>query len=310
VPPDCYRVAAYITAHEDGEALNTCIAAIKSQTAAVERILIVDNSTAPLELAPEHQQDGMIVVWHYPENIGIAGGLERAIAYSIEQKYDFLWTFDQDSAPLPNCLELLLKTYSRLATDTYAIGIVAPTPLDARTGEVVQASRWLGDRFVGFSPPDANNPYECDAPITSGSLVGVHTTQTVPPPNPALFIDGVDLDYGLRLRQAGFHNLVVPSACMYHRFGTPIQVVWLGRKKTFQIYSPFRYYYICRNQTWIEWHHSHNGRRLTCFLWRLRYLMLSIGIILAFAPNTKWLRIQSCLLGTYHGFTNQLGKLP
>ncbi len=304
-----FLVAAYITAYEDGEALHACIAAIQAQSYPVQQILVVDNSPQPLPLPPSHQSTPSLLVWHHPENLGIAGGLELAFAWAAAQGFDFLWTFDQDSIPAPNCLTLLLETYTHLAEEDYPVGIVSPTAIDARTGETVRPSLFLGDRFRGFLPPNPTDPYECDAPITSGSLVQMEAARQISPPDRQLFMDGIDLDYGLRLRKAGFHNIVVPAARMYHRFGMPFQVELLGRKKAFQLYSPLRYYYICRNQTYLELVHSQGGYKFTCTLRRIKYLIMTILKILVLDSGSKIEKIRASIVGTYHGFTGKLGKL-
>lgn len=307
--PGSFTVAAYITAYEDAEALNACIAALKAQTFPLSQILIVDNSAQPLTLFPAYQRDDTLLIWSHPENLGIAGGLELALQWATQQGYDFLWTFDQDSAPAPDCLALLLETYSNLARADFEIGIVAPTAIDARTRDVVRPSKFLGDRFKGFLSSHPSTPFECDAPITSGSLVWMKAANLILPPDRSLFIDGVDLDYGLRLRQAGFHNIVVPSAIMYHRFGTPFELKLLGKKRAFQLYSPMRYYYICRNQTYLELHHAQGWYQLTCVLRRLKYLIMTSLKILVFEPDSKLVKIRACLLGTYHGLVGKLGKI-
>ncbi|HEY9894728.1 MAG TPA: glycosyltransferase family 2 protein [Candidatus Sericytochromatia bacterium] len=303
-----YAVAAYITAYDDAIALNACVTALRLQSYHIQHILIVDNSAQPLRLLEENQADDRLLVWHYPENIGIAGGMALAIQWARQRQYDFLWTFDQDSTPAPDCLEHLLAAYGKMATEAYAIGMMAPTAIDARTGQTVKPSLFLGDRFRGFAPATPTMPYECDAPITSGALVSLQTVARVEPPDTGLFIDGIDLDYGLRLRQAGFHNLVVPDAAMYHRFGVPFQLEILGRKKVFQLYSPLRYYYICRNHTYLELQHSHGWYRLTCCLRRLKFLLLTVLKILAFDAAPKGQKAIACVIGTYHGFVGKLGK--
>ncbi|MBW4583061.1 MAG: glycosyltransferase family 2 protein [Tildeniella nuda ZEHNDER 1965/U140] len=303
-----YKIAAYITAYEDAIALNECVTALRSQSYPIEQILIVDNSPRSLHLTEEHRADERIITWHHPENMGIAGGLALAIQWAVQHEYDFLWTFDQDSAPASHCLETLLAAYTKCATDTYAIGMMAPTAIDARTGQTVKPSLFLGDRFRGFEPANVITPYECDAPITSGALVWLKTVDRVEPPDVGLFIDGIDLDYGLRLRQAGFHNLVVPGAAMYHRFGVPFQAEVLGRKKVFQLYSPLRYYYICRNHTYLELRHSEGWYRFTCCLRRMKFLLLTVLKILAFDNGSKPQKAIACVVGTYHGFLGKLGK--
>lgn len=295
-------VAAYITAYEDAKALNTCLSALRIQTYPIDRIFVVDNSREPLSL----DFDSRIQVFHHPENIGIAAGIRLTIAQALKEGYDFLWMFDQDSEPTSTCLEQLMKTYQEQAEGS--IGIIAPHAIDARTGETVEPARFLGDRFKGYKAPSQTQPFDCDAPITSGSLLWLHTYPHVESPDPRLFIDGVDLDYGMRLRQAGLRNVVVPTAIMKHRFGEPLEVRFAGRKKTIQLYSALRHYYICRNHTYLELGYAQGRDRVRCSLKRLEYLLKISMIILLFDPIGKLEKIIACMIGTYFGFQGNLDR--
>ncbi len=77
-------------------------------------------------------------------------------------------------------------------------------------------------------------------------------------------------------------------------------------KKALQLYSPLRYYYICRNQTYLELQHSEGWYRVTCSLRRIKYLVLTIGIILFF-DNLKAKNL--CVCGwNLSWFLGKLGK--
>jgi len=91
------KVAAYITAYGIA-AVYKCIQAISKQSYQVIAVLVLDNS--PVSII----QYDSIVVSHHPENIGIGEGLMIGIRWAIKG-YEFLWVFDQDSVPAPNCLE-------------------------------------------------------------------------------------------------------------------------------------------------------------------------------------------------------------
>ena len=299
-----HRVSAYITAYRDLGALNNCLQAIQQQTCPVSQIIVVDNSSPSLPITAPTPET---LIWRYPQNIGIAGGLYQAVRWAAGQAYDFLWMFDQDSEPQPDCLERLLQSYVQLANH-YPIGMIAPTPIDPRTQVIVRAERFIHDRFQGFAPPDTTQPYECDAPITSGSLLNLATVEQVPPPEPCLFIDGIDLDYGIRLKRQGFYNWVVPTAIMLHHFGSPIQLEILGQKKVFQTYSALRYFYICRNHTWIELKHSQGIYKFSCILRRLKFIISSAFWILLLDPKQKLSKIIACIRGTFHGLANNFEK--
>ncbi|BAY62447.1 glycosyl transferase family protein [Calothrix brevissima NIES-22] len=303
----CYKIAAYITAYEDPKAVMDCLNAIACQSFAVDKVLILDNSTKN-PLSHLINQENIIIKFH-PENIGIGAGLNWAIKWAIEQEYDFLWSFDQDSTPTANCLEILLKIYHQLSQeDNYQIGIIAPTPCDPRTGNVIEGAVFLNDRFQGLQHNHTVEFYECDSPITSGSLVSLAAAKTISPPCAELFIDGIDFEYGMQLRQKGFHNLIVTQAIMHHNFGNPIQVKFMNKYRYIQQYSALRYYYICRNHTYLETRFSQGYYRFTCLIWRIKYMLYSTFWISLYDLDNKNLKIWACLLGTYHGLIGNLGK--
>ena len=300
------KVAAYITCYQDQESANRCIQSIEAQSIEVIAIYIVDNSEKPLLL---HSNRNLLLIHHYPQNIGISEGLIKALAWAIDQKYDFLWTFDQDSIPTPNCLEILLKTYYQLFQKyNYKIGIIATTPCDARSSKIIEGAIFDYDHFIGVKHDSNVDFYECDSPITSGSLISLAAAKTISPPCADLFIDGVDFDYGLRLTKKGFHNLIVTQAIMYHNFGNPVEVKFFHKKRYLQKYSALRHYYICRNHTYLETRFSQGYYRLTSFFKRIKYMNFTILKIMPYDSEDKQLKIWACLLGTYHGLIGKLGK--
>jgi rhamnosyltransferase len=300
------KVAAYITCYQDRPSANKCIEAIQSQSIQVQSIYIIDNSDKPLLL---NNNDRLLLIHHYPNNIGIGEGLVKALAWAIDGEYDFLWTFDQDSIPTVTCLENLLKTYTQTyQKDIYKIGIIAAAAFDYRTGEFIESLVFKNDRFVGLKHNKDVDYYECDAPITSGSLISLIAAKTICSPRVELFIDGIDFDYGLRLRQGGFHNLIVPKAVMYHQRGNPLQVKFFNKDRFIEQYPALRHYYICRNHTYLEIRFAQSCYRCTSFVRRIRYLLVRILRITLYEPEDKQLKVWACLLGTYHGVIGKLGK--
>lgn len=297
------KVAAYITAYKDYVSVHKCLQAISEQSYQVIAVFVVDNS--PLSLLQKYKIP--IVVSHHPDNIGVGEGLKIGIDWAINQGCDFLWAFDQDSIPAPNCLEILLATHQQLQNN-YKVGIIAPTTIDSKTHQVVEGAIFVGDRFIGCKHNSQVIAYECDAPITSGSLISLSAAKTISPPRSDLFIDGVDLDYGLRLKQQSFHNLIVPSAIMQHSFGNPVKVKFFQTERFIQKYSALRHYYICRNHTYLSTRYATGVYWLTSCLRRLKYMLYSIAWILLYDLEDKVIKIWACLLGTFHGLKGKLGK--
>jgi rhamnosyltransferase len=299
-----FKVAAYITAYEDNRAVEACVTALKKQSFPVDKIFIVDNSISQPVVLPNYED---VIVESHPENLGVSGGLRLGIKWAIEQNYDFLWVFDQDSIPTATCLEVLLTVYKNLSQPNYQPGIIAATPIDTRTNQVVEGAVFERDRFIACQHTEIQ-PYECEAPITSGSLISIAAAKSISLPCPDLFIDGVDFEYGLRLKQKGFYNLIVPQAVLYHKFGNPMKVKLLQKERVIHKYTALRYYYMLRNHTYLESRYAQGWYRLTSYLYRTKYMLRTIVVILLYDPKAKGLKIWACFRGTYHGLAGKLGK--
>ncbi|MEB3311043.1 MAG: glycosyltransferase family 2 protein [Snowella sp.] len=307
-----FKIAAYITAYQDLPSVETCIQSLEVQSCTLKQLLIIDNSQKALNL---HIQIPHILQ-HHPENIGVAGGLKIAIQWAIENNYDFLWTFDQDSQPNPDSLEILLSEYEYLNQQNIPVGIISPTIIDSQTQKILPNDLKRAYRLQSLDPN--SNPsafqyyreqlYQCDVVITSGSLINLQAAKQAPLPNPDLFIDGVDWDYCLKLRQQGYHICVTQKTTMQHNFGT--YLTNLNQQTPIYIYSPLRYYYINRNHTYLETRLSSNPFYIfLSLLHRLKTLLKKIIKILIFEPDHKRLKIWASCLGFTHGLMGKLGKI-
>ena len=298
------KVAAYITVYEDRDAAIRCIEAIRSQSVSVDLVFIFDNSQ--IEIFKSF--DNWILSHHSPFNMGISQGLILGLEWAIQNDYDFLWTFDQDSSPSDNCLEILLQEYGRLVDNDQRVGIIAPTAYDHRSGNIIGGANFAKDRFTHFTKDTTAEIYECDAPITSGSLIDLKSAKSTEFPLIDLFIDGVDFDYGLKFKKQGFKNFIVTKAKLQHNYANPINVKFLNFKWVFHSYSPLRYYYSCRNTTYLVIHYAKGFYKFTALLHRFKTMFLKIIAIAFFEKEKKSEKIYACLIGTYHGFIKKLGK--
>jgi rhamnosyltransferase len=304
------KVIAYITAYEDPSAVQQCLNGLNQQTYPIETIFIIDNSSQNCLSLSTLESKIPLTLQSHPENIGVAGGLRIGLEFAIAQGYEFLWSFDQDSIPTPDCLEKLLQTYHTFHCNDYPIAIVAPTAIDPRTQTVAAGANFEKDQFVGYHPPNPTACYECDAPITSGSLISLSAARSVFSHSPvaSLFIDGVDLEYGMSLRAKGYRNLIVPQAQLYHRFGSPLTIHWRRKKKLIYQYSPLRHYYICRNYTYLVLQYSKGKYWLFALRRRLSYLVKTSIVIYLFDPQNKFKKVRACWWGTFKGFVISLRK--
>jgi rhamnosyltransferase len=302
------KVAAYITAYEDWEAVNKCLYAIQKQTFPVDYLLIVDNSRTN-QIPEQLIHLEKVTVKSFPENIGISGGLKVAIDWFIESNYDFLWTFDQDSEAEPDCLEKLLFDYYQLVSQNLPVGIIAPLPIDNNT-QIEVCGRNFEKYHLVPARNQENDLYECDVVITSGSLIPIKAAQNVELPNIDLFIDAVDWEYCINFKKKGYKIFVNRKAVIKHQFSDLLKarLPFIRANILINNYSPLRQYYICRNHTYFLIKNTSNNYLFLSFSSRLFYALRVIFKVTFYEPEQKLQKIWACLLGTFDGFRGKLGK--
>lgn len=301
------RVAVYITAFEDLPALTRCIALLNQQQFPIEQILIVDNSRNQ-QLEPSKN----IIVKHHPENIGVAGGLKIAIAWAIEEGFDFLWTFDQDSMPDDNeLLQKLIDLYSAQNSPEFPIAVVAPLAIDVQRNIPIHGENWIGYASKVASGIDQNPDfYECDMTITSGSLFSISAAQTVPLPLESLFLDAVDYLYCLALRRQGYRILISKTAILKHQLGNihTVKSPFDGTEILTYTCSALRYYYSCRNHTFLVTRMASAKLRGRALLSRLDVLRQHLRHIRYYESPPRKQKVYACLRGTFDGLIGRLGR--
>jgi rhamnosyltransferase len=297
------KILGYVTIYEDKIASLKCLDAIESQTVSVDRIFIIDNSQKQLL---DNSDNTLRLIHHYPSNIGLSQGLVIALEWGIKENYDFLWIFDQDSIPAPDCLEALLEEYHNLTQQEKKVGILAPVAFDSRSQLFIGGVDFENDKFIHRDFNQSERIYECDAPIASGSLVDLKAAKLTEFPLIDLFIDGVDFDYGLKFRERGFSNFVVTKARLDHNYGTPIDIKIANFNWSFQSYSPLRYYYSSRNTTYLVLYYARGVYKLTASMHRIKTMVLKVVAIMIFEENHKLKKAYAYLLGTYHGFIRKI----
>lgn len=304
-----YRVAASITAYEDIKAVESCLKAIDRQSYEIDAILIFDNSHVPMFHSVNSEIETLVKTC--PENVGTAGAFKFQIAWAIEQKFDFLWVFDQDSEPEEDCLEKLIDCYEILVDRDVSTGIIAPVPIEPETNYELHGLNFNGYKFLPAKVDlDRESFYTCDAVIASGSLVSMQAAQVIDLPDADLFIDAVDWDYCLNLRRNNFEVVVVKNAFMRHKYAScsVAKLPMANYRILIHNYSPLRKYYICRNHTYISNKYASKYFLLRVYLDRALYLLKTTLKILFYEKHDKKSKLWASVLGTIDGFRGMLGK--
>ena len=227
------------------------------------------------------------------ENLGVATALNQAARRARALGFDWLLTFDQDSEPADGMLDGLLYA-CRAFKDCNHLGMLG-------TNFLIEG---LGNPFF---PCKAQNDGLVEMPtvITSGSLLSLSAYEDVGAFREDLFIDGVDSEYCLRLRGAGYVVALTCMPLMRHSLGH-LRVHWLLWKKLLVTHhSALRRYYITRNGIVIAaryWRREAAWARTS--LWTLGIGFA--GVVLFERPKLR--KIGAALLGVVDAIRGRRGK--
>lgn len=310
--------AAVLTAFRPGERLVPLVRALRAQLGFV--VVVDDSGRAPVaaaaaapgagdpttvDAAPDPLAEaaaaGAIVVRH-AENRGIAAALNTGIAEARRAAAAAgvalrgVVTFDQDSVIDDGYVAALVQTADEATRAGLRVGAVAPAAVQGLPSAAIGYAR--GFRLAG-------------TPIQSGLYLPAAALARVGGFAEALFIDGVDTDYALRLRDAGLVLLLTDGATLGHSLGDRVHPRLLGRpigpEAGFVVSRPFRYYYLVRNRVLLTRRHGRRHRA-----WSVRETLTDLRhclLVLAIAPQRR-ARLRAIRAGLRDGWAGRTGRLP
>lgn len=254
---------------------HTCECAL-SLTGQVDRIVVIDNGSDEASrktLATSANENGWEVVW-LGENLGIAAALNIGLEVAIRNQSLWMLTMDQDSVAAPDMLAAFGRALEGLPT-----------------------AASLAPAIAGINPKEKGGRLRYA--ITSGNLVRVDAATVAGRYREDLFIDGVDLDFSLRLADAGYPIYSAPGAHLLHRLGERT-----SRFPFHTYHSPLRRYYIFRNY-WVLM--AAHMVRHPAFAARLSVAhLLQLGTIVLLGDQ-RWRSLQAIARGCVDAMLGRLG---
>lgn len=209
-----------------------------SENDSIDVIFIVDNNSINrTAIAGLVKTIGKAKFIPTEENKGIAYALNTICSAAKEQGTNWVLTLDQDSIPQPHLADALLQH-----TDEN-IGILCPRTED----------RNMGSQYTSSTSGRDNLEFV----ITSGNLVNIQAWNKVGKFDESLFIDGVDFDFCIRLRNFGYSIVRINNLYILHEVGHGKSIKLFNKQISIMNHAPFRLYYIIRNYLYIgEKYHS------------------------------------------------------
>jgi rhamnosyltransferase len=260
--------------------------------AQVQGLVVVDNgsNTEELHALRALSRDIGFRLIENGENLGIAEALNQGVRWAESQSYPWVILFDQDSRITDGCVnQMFIAWGSHLERER--IGSIYPRYADPDTG--IEA---IVPRAIDGSPI---------LPMTSGTLIPIWIFDRIGLFASEYFIDLVDWEFCLRIRDAGYLVADAQQARLIHAAGTPERTpIWVWTVYPSH-HNAVRRYYISRNSVafYRRYFFSFPGLILRC-VYRQVYDMT----VCMFAEEDRARKFRNFILGTWDGLFQRMGR--
>ena len=251
-------------------------------------VYIVDNGSSAYSknLLATRCADSNVEILFLPENCGIGAALNFALEYAHDHNYKWIITFDQDSMPSLTMLQNFFN-FHRMQPNSFFF-----------TPRLVSHKHSIVDS-IEYS--NSVVPYA----ITSGNMFSVEEALKVGGYDESYFIDCVDFEFSLRLRQGGNKIYRVGSAAMAHGVGDETSIPTF-LKRFYTSHSATRRYYQHRNLIFIIRSYS---TTFPYFCLKLLVGQFIQVLMLVAIENNRKENVRNILLGLRDGFLGRGGRL-
>lgn len=260
-------------------------------------VIVVDNSETPspwLDNLPSEVQ-----VINNGANHGIAKALNQGIERSIEQGANWCFLFDQDSTIPQDFVGRMLSCSGVFDPKTAAVVPLYYAENLKKYGDVIQVLKHKINR-ISAKDIKPDSAIWASYAITSGSLINSENYQQIGKHDENLFIDFVDIEWGLRANHLGYKIFTNSNVALTQQLGE--QPIQMGKVNLVN-HSPLRHFYYFRNAIYML------RLKHVPLVWKCYELMkfpLRFALYSLFTRN-RCQHIQAMSTGIWHGITRQYG---
>ncbi len=294
--PEVYAVI--VTYNPNLELLVKVMLCLQEQ---VGRIIVVDNGSENISHIESGIGNSPNKLIKLSENKGIAYAQNQGITYAESRRAQYVLLMDQDTLLPEGAVAALYDKCKDLEKHGFKVGAIGCAYRDRPDGKI--NTIWKADgRKV--QKQDVNSETDeligVDFVIASGSLVPVSTLKEVGLMEENLFIDLVDIEWGLRAKACGYQSYQSLAHVMSHTLGNGRLNVF---RKTISLHSPIRNYYAVRNSIFLA------RRRYIASAWRIYFVkrIFSYLIVFGLFSSQKKERLNFMIRGLVDGLLGRGG---
>lgn len=284
--------------HPDPEVVDN----MRSLASQVDELVLVDDGSGAAADAVlgriAEEFDGVRII-RLERNSGIARALNVGVRAALDDGADFVVNTDQDTDLPAGYVQACLDTFAR-ANRVTRLGIVCADRVNGQPS----IPTWYSPEGIGLVPEA----------IQSGFVISRECLERAGLFDERLVIDCVDTEYCLRVRDRGFRIAIAEDTDIAHALGEMVPFRPFGLRLThrdgghlYQYHSPFRQYYITRNNIDLVFRNFVRRRRWTLAVIK-RQLGPSFDAVVSGPKRTR--HAVAILVGGVHGFLRIRGPIP
>lgn len=214
---------------------------IRSYLGSLDVLYVVDNSSCDNGKKFKSKK-----IQYIPnkKNLGIARALNIGARRAIDDGYEWLLTMDQDSYFQKNNVDQMIEFLNKVRDDEFVQSILNTT---------YHKIGLISPFHCTLIEPD-KDPRGIDSPLnvmTSGNIINLDAYQKIGGFKDWLFIDAVDFDYCLNLRNHKYDIIRLRYIKLDHHLGDVVFKKVLFKQMYSLNHSATRRYYIVRNRHYL-----------------------------------------------------------
>jgi len=277
-----------------------CVRSLFSSVISPDIVLVWNNSDRKTpEINLQKTYNNVIVSGGYG-NVGFAEANNRGVEILISHECDYVWILNNDTTVHPSCLQnfisfieerpdVKIMTNKIMYSDNrnvlwYGGGEISPLTFEATHIGINQETTSVVDKAAPVA-------------FASGCSILIHRSVLISDQlfSPKYIAYCEDLEWCLRMHEAGHIIWYNPAAIIYHKCSSSIR-----RNNSFKgKVSPLQHYYTIRNRLWtIRKHKAKRIHRLVAVFWYLRKPMyyLTLNALLF-----RFHKVMMIFRGVVHG---------
>ena len=271
------NTAAVVVLYKPDKGLYDRLKRINTQ---VDTLIVVSNDCTRPECI--NRLDKNSIIWIENEN-NLGSALNIGLNEALKLKYKWCFLFDQDTEVGSDILCEMSRSFS-IFPEKDKVGVIVPN-----------YSHKIGGKSAYL--PDVDFQIVTTA-VTSGMLIPLSTLNFVGGMREDFIIEGIDVEYCLRLCEVGLYTVATGKTLMTHSAGDAYERNIFGRSILVTNHSPWRIYMQYRNITLIILQYGWNNK-----LWAVKamYGLLKKLLIIMLFDNERIIKLLKSIQGVGSG---------